>query len=58
VLDCPFGAIADAPALSLALKEIVGVVEHGLFIGLARTVFVGRGDGVDVLLRRAPVARR
>jgi ribose 5-phosphate isomerase len=28
-----------------------GVVEHGLFLGLARTVLVGRDVGVDVLTR-------
>lgn len=45
ILDAHFGAIADAPALGIALHEIPGVVEHGLFIGLATTVLVGRADG-------------
>ena len=39
------GGIADAAALELALDAIPGVVESGLFIGLARTLVVGHDDG-------------
>jgi len=46
ILDCNFGAIADPPALNAKLHEIPGVVEHGLFIGLAEMAFVGRDGGV------------
>ena len=35
ILDCSFGKIADPPALAQTLSETPGVVEHGLFIGLA-----------------------
>jgi ribose 5-phosphate isomerase A len=52
ILDCAFGTIADPAALGRALHEIPGVVEHGLFVGLATTVLVGRGGSVDVLTRR------
>lgn len=52
ILDAHFGAIADAPALGIALHEIPGVVEHGLFIGLATTVLVGRADGTVQELHR------
>ncbi len=45
ILDAHFGAIADAHDLGLALHDIPGVVEHGLFIGLATKVLVGLGDG-------------
>ena len=51
VLDCRCRAIPDAPALAERLKRITGVVEHGLFIGMARTVIVGRAKSADVLER-------
>jgi ribose 5-phosphate isomerase A len=49
ILDCAFGAIPDAPALARGLVAIPGVVEHGLFIGLAKAVIVADAAGVDVL---------
>ena len=51
VLDCKCRSIPDAAALAERLKRIVGVVEHGLFIGMARTVIVGKAKGADVLER-------
>ena len=48
VVDCAFGAI-DAPAsLSSSLSSIPGVVEHGLFVGLADEIHVGTESGVRV----------
>ena len=47
ILDCSFGKIADPPALARTLRDIPGVVEHGLFIGLASLALVGRGDRVE-----------
>jgi ribose 5-phosphate isomerase A len=49
-LDLPIGEI-DAPgALEAKLKAITGVVDVGLFVGLARTVVVAKADGqVEVL---------
>ncbi len=49
ILDCSFGKIADPPALALALSDTPGIVEHGLFIGLAKLALVGRGDRVEEL---------
>src|SRR5271157_6665561 len=49
ILDCSFGKIADPPALARSLSGIPGVVEHGLFIGLASVALVGRGDRVEEL---------
>jgi ribose 5-phosphate isomerase A len=49
ILDCNFGKIADPPVLALALSNIPGIVEHGLFIGLASVALVGRGDRVEEL---------
>jgi len=51
ILDASFGRIPDAEALSSALLEIPGVVQHGLFIGLASTVVLA-GEGGITLLRR------
>jgi ribose 5-phosphate isomerase A len=47
ILDCSFGKIVDPPALALALSDTPGIVEHGLFIGLAKLALVGRGDRVE-----------
>ena len=47
ILDCNFGRIADPPALALALSNTPGILEHGLFIGLASMALVGRGDAVE-----------
>jgi ribose 5-phosphate isomerase A len=49
ILDCAFGPIDDPAALGVALKGILGVVEHGLFVGLARRAIVASADGVTVL---------
>jgi ribose 5-phosphate isomerase A len=49
VLDCDFGRIDDPAALAAELAAIPGAVAHGLFVGLADAVYVGREDGVDVL---------
>ena len=48
ILDAAFGAIADPAALAAALAAIPGVVEHGLFIGLARTVIVADAAGAEI----------
>ena len=49
ILDCAFGPIASAESLADELDHIVGVVEHGLFIGLTSEVRVGGDDGVRVI---------
>ena len=49
ILDCSFGEIADPPALAQTLSDTPGIVEHGLFIGLAKVALVGRGGGVEEL---------
>jgi ribose 5-phosphate isomerase A len=49
VADCRFDAIADPAALQAKLKAITGVVETGLFVGLASQAMIGRADGVEIL---------
>jgi len=49
VIDCRFGAIADAAGLERQLKQLVGVVDSGLFIGLATEVIVAGAGGVEVI---------
>ncbi len=46
-LDC--GAIPDPPLLANRLKALTGVVEHGLFLGLAAQALIGRDAGVERL---------
>jgi ribose 5-phosphate isomerase A len=53
ILDARFGEIADPEALGKALHEIPGVVEHGLFVGLATEVLVGCEDGSVKEIRKA-----
>jgi ribose 5-phosphate isomerase A len=49
ILDCAFGAIPAPEALADALQIVPGVVEHGLFIGLADAAYIARPDGIEVL---------
>jgi ribose 5-phosphate isomerase A len=51
LLDCRFGEIADPRKLDAALRDIHGVVDTGLFIGLASAVFVGGAAGLSELKR-------
>jgi ribose 5-phosphate isomerase A len=48
ILDCAFGPIADAPALEQQVKLLPGVVEVGLFIGIANVLIIGGGEQVIV----------
>ena len=49
ILDCAFGAIGDPAALSAALQAIPGVVDHGLFIGMAQGAILASANGVRIL---------
>ncbi|WNQ11819.1 ribose-5-phosphate isomerase RpiA [Paenibacillus aurantius] len=51
VLDCAFGEISDPAAMNRSLLEIPGVVENGLFIGLAERAVIGYTDGSTKTLR-------
>ncbi|HEY2481286.1 MAG TPA: ribose-5-phosphate isomerase A, partial [Caulobacteraceae bacterium] len=49
IYDAPCLAIADPAGLAVALKQVTGVVEHGLFLDLAERALVGTEDGVVTL---------
>lgn len=53
IIDCALGVIPDAPKLAALLSGIPGVVEHGLFIGIARHAVIGTADGVQHFERTA-----
>jgi ribose 5-phosphate isomerase A len=46
ILDCRFGQIPDADGLARRLGDMPGVVEHGLFIGMANVVLVATGSEI------------
>lgn len=48
ILDCHCKQIPDARAAAAALSAVPGVVEHGLFIEMARTVIIGGEDGATI----------
>jgi ribose 5-phosphate isomerase A len=50
ILDCALPPSDDLAAFAAAIKQVPGVVEHGLFIGMAERALLGREDGtVEVL---------
>ena len=51
IVDADFGLIDSPKELNLKLKSIPGVIETGLFIGMADVVYVGKMEGVDRLKR-------
>jgi ribose 5-phosphate isomerase A len=53
ILDCHFGPIADARQLAAALNVRAGIVEHGLFIGLATDLIIAGASGIQYRTRKA-----
>lgn len=56
IVDCHFGQIADAEQLARQLEQIPGIVEHGLFLGLAKAAIVIQG-GQPMVLKPGEAAR-
>jgi ribose 5-phosphate isomerase A len=52
VVDVDFGPVDDVKELDLQLKLISGVIETGLFVGMADVVYLGKSDGVEKLVRK------
>ena len=46
ILDCACGVIGEPEVLAAEIRGIVGVVEHGLFLGMAALALVAGEDGV------------
>lgn len=45
ILDCRFTDLSDPAPVAAQIKSITGVVEHGLFLGMASEAFIGHADG-------------
>ena len=54
IIDCHFDRIDDPEALEHRLKQVIGVFETGLFIGLCDLLIVGHADHVDTIARDDP----
>jgi ribose 5-phosphate isomerase A len=50
ILDCTFGPILQPSRLAAQLDGRTGIVEHGLFIGLATEVIVAGANGIRHLM--------
>src|SRR3954451_20667678 len=51
ILDCLWADMGPAADLARCIDEIVGVVEHGLFIGMASEAIIGSATGTRILSR-------
>jgi ribose 5-phosphate isomerase A len=51
IIDAKLGRIDDPKALALALSGIPGVMEHGLFVGMASITVIGGPAGVRIVER-------
>jgi len=51
IIDAALGRIDDPKALAVALSNVPGVVEHGLFVDLAQIAIIGERDGVRLVER-------
>ncbi|PKQ01853.1 MAG: ribose 5-phosphate isomerase A [Alphaproteobacteria bacterium HGW-Alphaproteobacteria-12] len=49
IYDCSFGTIPDPDGLAAGLNRIAGVVDNGLFIGIAALAIVGTPTGTDII---------
>ena len=52
IVDAALGRIEDPREVARALIAVPGVMEHGLFVGLASTAVIGGPDGVRIVERR------
>jgi ribose 5-phosphate isomerase A len=49
IFDCAFLSIPDPEALARGLSAIPGVVEHGLFLGMASTAIIAGAEGIEII---------
>ncbi len=53
ILDCDFGPLSAPGEVARRLNERAGIVEHGLFLGLASDVIIGTAEGTRHVERHA-----
>jgi ribose 5-phosphate isomerase A len=51
IYDCAFASIANAARLAAAIHAVPGVVEHGLFSGMATTLLIAADGEIEVIER-------
>jgi ribose 5-phosphate isomerase A len=51
IYDVAFGTIQNAPRLAAAISAVTGVVEHGLFVGIATTLLIAGPGEIEVVTR-------
>lgn len=51
IVDCNFGPIPDVNELATKLSARAGIIEHGLFLGIASDVIVAGAEGIRHLTR-------
>lgn len=57
LVDCHYGTLPDTEKLAAQLRQIPGIVEHGMFLGLAKAALVTQGEQIMVWRAgQAPVA--
>lgn len=49
IVDCDLHGIGDPEGLALYLNQIPGVMEHGLFVGIASEAIIAGANGVRVI---------
>ena len=52
IVDCAFEQIGNAPALHASVNDITGVVDNGLFIGIASKLILGFNNGETRIVSR------
>jgi ribose 5-phosphate isomerase A len=52
ILDCRFESIDEPVELEMALNNITGVIENGLFLGIATKAIIARQSGIEELNRK------
>lgn len=53
IVDASFNVIHDPEALDKELKQLTGVVDHGLFVNIADAVVIGHEDGSTEIIEKS-----
>jgi len=57
IVDCRFSVIEDPQKLEATINAIPGVVDNGLFVGMADKVIVAKSDGIKILEKESMIRR-